>query len=242
MYLKKTKQKSGRIYLSIVDTYRDKEKGYARTVTVEKVGYLDELEKDYDDPMAHFKERVEQLKEKKAEKVAPITLSFNQDDTLSVGQSNRKNFGYMILSQIYHELQIDKVLTSKQRPSKIDYNVNDIMKLLVFSRSLYPGSKKKTFENKEKFFDRHDYSLDDVYRSLSFFYKHSSLLQTKINDRIKSVYNRKTDLVYYDVTNYYFETDIHDELRKKRGIKGTPSQSYRTNGVIHGYKRYPYYV
>jgi len=98
VYLKKTKQKTGRIYLSIVDTYRDKEKGYARTVTVEKVGYLDELEKDYDDPIAYFKQRVQQLKEKKAEKVAPVTLSFNHDDNLSVGQINRKNFGYMILT------------------------------------------------------------------------------------------------------------------------------------------------
>lgn len=227
MYLKKTKQKSGRIYLSIVDTYHDKEKGYARTVTVEKVGYLDELEKDYDDPIAHFKERVEQLKQKKAEKVAPVIMSFNHDDSLSVGQNNRKNFGYMILSQIYHELQIDKVLQNKLRQSKIDYNVNDIMKLLVFSRLLYPASKKKTYENKNMFFDKHDYSLDHVYRSLSFFYKHSSLLQTKINDRIKTVYGRQTNLVYYDVTNYYFETDINDELRKK-GV----SKEHRPNPIV----------
>ncbi len=227
MYLKKTKQKSGRIYLSIVDTYRDKEKGYARTVTVEKVGYLDELEKEYADPIAHFKERVEQLKQKKAEKVAPVTLTFHHDDTLAIGQNHRMNFGYMILSQIYHELHIDKVLKNKQRQSKIDYNVNDIMKLLVFSRLLYPGSKKKTFENKDKFFDKHDFSLDHVYRSLSFFYKHSSLLQTTINNRMKTLYNRQTDLVYYDVTNYYFETDIHDELRKK-GV----SKEHRPNPIV----------
>lgn len=227
MYLKKTKQKSGRIYLSIVDTYHDKGKGYARTVTVEKVGYLDELEKEYDDPIAHFKDRVEQLKQKKAEKISPVTLTFNHDDTLSVGQSNRKNFGYMILSQIYHELQIDKFLLSKQRQSKMDYNTNDIMKLLVFSRLLYPASKKKTFENKDKFYDKHDYSLDNVYRALSFFYKHSSSLQVKINDRIKTLYGRETDLVYYDVTNYYFETDINDEFRRK-GV----SKEHRPNPII----------
>ncbi|MCZ0704675.1 transposase, partial [Natronobacillus azotifigens] len=151
----------------------------------------------------------------------------NHDDTLSVGQSNRKNFGYMILSQIYHELQIDKFLLSKQRRSKMDYNTNDIMKLLVFSRLLYPASKKKTFENKDKFYDKHDYSLDNVYRALSFFYKHSSSLQVKINDRIKTLYGRETDLVYYDVTNYYFETDINDEFRRK-GV----SKEHRPNPII----------
>src|SRR5690554_3973176 len=115
MYLKKTRQKNGRIYLSIVDGYFDKEKGYSRTVTIEKVGYLDELEKEYDDPIAHFQSRVEQLKLKKVEKTAPITLSFDQDEKLSIGQNNRMNFGYMVLSTIYHQLKIDQFLKNKQR-------------------------------------------------------------------------------------------------------------------------------
>jgi len=54
MYLKKTPQKNGRIYLSVADGYYDKQKGHARTVTIEKLGYLDELEKQYDDPIAFF--------------------------------------------------------------------------------------------------------------------------------------------------------------------------------------------
>jgi transposase len=227
VYLKKTLQKSGRIYLSIVDGYFDKEKGHSRTVTVEKIGYLDELEREYDDPIAHFKNRVEQLKQKKAEKTAPVTLSFEQDETLSFGQSNRKNFGYMVLSHIYHQLKIDQFLTNKQRQSKIDYNTNDIMKLLVFSRLLYPASKKKTYDNRRVYYDKHDYSLDDTYRALSFFYKHSSDLQVKMNDRIKELYSRQTDLVYYDVTNYYFETDIFDEFRKK-GV----SKEHRPNPIV----------
>lgn len=227
MYLKKTRQKNGRIFLSIVDGYYDKEKGHSRTITVEKVGYLDELEKQYEDPIAFFNERVQILKQKKAERFSPISMEFSHDEKLICGQDYRKNFGYVVLSQIYHELEIDKFLMNKQRGSKIDFNSNDIMKLLVFSRLLYPASKKKTFENRTRYFEKQNYSLDDVYRCLSFLYKHSSALQVRLNERIKHLYGRKSDLVYYDVTNYYFETDKNDHLRKK-GV----SKEHRPNPIV----------
>ena len=66
MYLKKTPNIHGRIRLSIVDNYYDKVKKCSRQKTVESVGWLDELEKQYDDPIAHFQKRVEQLKADKS--------------------------------------------------------------------------------------------------------------------------------------------------------------------------------
>jgi transposase len=227
MYLKKTRQKNGRIFLSIVDGYHDKEKGYARTVTIEKVGYLDVLEKEYEDPIAFFNEKVKTLKVKKAEHKAPISITFSHDEKLTYEDTFRKNFGYTVLSQIYHELEIDKFLINKQRSSKINFSSNDIMKLLVFSRLLHPSSKKKTFEDRDLYFEKHNYSLDDVYRCLSFFHKHGSDLQVRLNDRIKQVYGRDTQLVYYDVTNYYFETESFDDLRKK-GV----SKEHRPNPIV----------
>lgn len=227
MYLKRTRQKSGRIYLSIVDGYYDKEKGHSRTVTIEKVGYLDELEKQYEDPIAYFNQRVQTLKELKAKHKAPVTIEFAHDEALTSNHPYRKNLGYAVLSTIYHELGIDRFLTNRQRGSKIGFNSNNIMKLLVFSRLLYPASKKKTFEGRNRFFEKDNYSLDDVYRSLSFFHKHSSSLQIWLNDKIKQRYGRSTNLVYYDVTNYYFETDTLDDLRRK-GI----SKEHRPNPIV----------
>src|SRR5690554_4360663 len=161
VYLKKTKQKNGRIYLSIVDNYYDKEKGHSRTVTIEKVGFLDELEKEYDDPVAFFEERVQVLRREKAERKAPISIDFSPDEKLTYNNGYRKNFGYSVLSQIYHDLKIDKFLISKQRSSNIEFSSNDIMKLLVFSRLLYPAPKKKTYENRDMYFEKDNYSLDD---------------------------------------------------------------------------------
>lgn len=227
MYLKKTRQKSGRIFLSIVDGYYDKEKGHSRTVTIEKVGYLDELEKAYDDPIAFFNEKVQVLKGKKAERKSPVSIEFSHDERLTCDDDYRRNFGYAVLSQVYHELEIDKFLINKQRSSKINFSSNDIMKLLVYARLLHPASKKKTFENRTLYFEKQNYSLDHVYRCLSFFQKHSSALQVWMNDRIKQRYRRDARLVYYEVTNYYFETDTLDDLRKK-GV----SKEHRPNPIV----------
>jgi transposase len=101
------------------------------------------------------------------------------------------------------------------------------MKLLVFSRLLAPASKKKTFEGRESYFDKTNYTLDDVYRSLSFFNKQSSNLQIWLNEKIKQCYGRDSDLVYYDVTNYYFETDKTDDFKRKGA-----SKEYRPNPIV----------
>jgi len=227
MYLKKTPQKSGRIYLSIVDGYYDKQKGYSKQVTIEKLGYLDELEKKYDNPIAFFGEKVEKLKKEKALQTAPVSISFSPDEKLDCTISYRKNFGYSVLSQIYHDLEIDKFLINKQRSTKMNFSSNNIMKLLIYSRLLNPASKKKTFEARTRYFEKDNYSLDDVYRCLTFFNKHSSALQLWINNRIKQLYGRDSSLVYYDVTNYYFEIDSTDELRKK-GI----CKEHRPNPIV----------
>lgn len=224
MYLKKTPNAKGRVYLSIVDGYYDKKSKNTRQVTVESLGYLDELEKQFDDPIAHFSKRVEQLKEEKKTRKAPIHFTFYDSDRLCIGDDLEKNFGYAALSKIYHELEIDKFLINRQRHTKESYDANTIMKMLVYSRILFPASKKASYEHRERFFEKTNYSLDDVYRCLSFFNKHRENLQVWMNDRIKENYGRDTSLIYYDVTNYYFETDEQtDFLRKGVGKEHRPN-------------------
>ena len=246
MYLKKSKRSSGRIYLSIADGYRDKKRGHSRTITIKSLGYLDELQKQYDDPIAHFEQEVWKMNEQKAANKLPITFSISPDERISTDSTNRKNFGYADLSKIYHELEINSFINSRQRSLKSEYDANAIMKLLVFLRLLYPASKKKTFENKELFFEKTNFSLNDIYRCLSFFNKHNESLQLWLHERIKSQYNRNTDLVYYDVTNYYFEIDEQDEMRRKgvsKEHKPDPIVQMGlfidTNGIPITYKLFP---
>jgi transposase len=88
------------------------------------------------------------------------------------------------------------------------------MTLLVVSRLLSPGSKKKAFEEKERYFERFNFSLADVYRSLSHFSEVSKEFQRYLNAQIAEKYGRNTKTIYYDVTNFYFEIDEADDFRK----------------------------
>ncbi|NLB81454.1 MAG: IS1634 family transposase [Clostridiaceae bacterium] len=228
MFLRQAKnKKTGRTYLSIVHGYRDKESKKSRTKTIKSLGYLDELEKEHDDPIAFFEENVRKMNEQQTLEKFSVTFRFHSDERIQSDTTNRKNFGYAALSKIYHDLGLHTFLINRQRHSKEKYNSNNIMKLLVFARLLYPASKKNTYENKGIFFEKTDFSLDDVYRCLSVLNKHKDALQLCIHERIKEQYKRNTSLVYYDVTNYYFEIDVQDELRRK-GV----SKEHRPDPIV----------
>jgi hypothetical protein len=86
--------------------------------------------------------------------------------------------------------------------------------MLVVSRLLAPGSKKKAFGEKERYFERFNFSLADVYRSLSHFFKIATEFQKYLNSQISAKYGRNTKIIDDDVTNFYFEIDEADEFRK----------------------------
>lgn len=224
--------------VGLVNSYYDKETKQSRTATIRSLGYLDELQKQYDDPISFFTEEVRKMNKENS----TVNLNISLNETMPLNYNARKNFGYAALSKIYHDLEIDKFIKNKQRYSKEEYDANSILKLLVYSRVLFPASKKKTFENKDIFFEKFDFSLDDIYRSLSLFNKHCEALLLWIHEHIKKLYNRNTELVYYDVTNYYFEIDKQDELRRKGVSKEHCPRFYCTDGIVYGYKWHTYCI
>lgn len=228
MFLRKANnRKTGRTYLSIVHGYYDPKSRSSRTKTIQSLGYLDELEKIYDDPIAHFSALAKEMEAERQKENAAYTFSLNKQERLPVGSDHVKNFGYAAASSIYHELGIHSFLKSRQRYSKNEFDANIIMQMLVYSRMLFPASKKSSYEKRGRFFEKTDYSLDDVYRCLTFLNKHKEDLQLWLNDRIKALYGRDTSLLYYDVTNYYFEIDENDDFRKKGVCK-----EHRPNPIV----------
>jgi len=215
----------------MVRTYRDKNKGYSRTETVESFGYVDELEKQFSDPVAHFKKVVEDRNLAEKQDAAEYTVTARKDQKLGKEIERRKNYGYIIIMKLLYELGLPGFLTNRQwRNSKIECNTVSIMKLLVISRILSPGSKKKAYEERNKYFDFEKegaFDLLDIYRSLSFYAKLEKDIQLLMHDRITKNNGRNLELIYYDVTNYYFEVDMEDELRKK-GV----SKEHRPNPIV----------
>ena len=209
----KTSPRGNRKYLSIVHGFRDRDSKIVKTKTIKSLGYLDELEKIYEDPIAHFKEVARKMTEEEKER-RKTTIVLDMDEELPAGSNGRKNLGYAAILKIYHELELDRFFNNKARHHGFEYNTNSIMTLLVVSRLLSPGSKKKAFEERGRYFERFDFSLTDVYRSLSHFATTAQDAQRHINERVSACYGRDSKTVYYDVTNFYFHTDQEDNLRK----------------------------
>lgn len=217
MYIKKVTLKSGRTNIAISQSYRDSE-GKSKSRVVKGLGYLDELEKKYGDPWPYINGELASLEQEYAKQRLVTMLPIAMDGRLTPEDaSGIMNFGYAALSKLYHELEIDYVLNNRRRYLNCSYNHNSVFKMLVYSRILAPGSKKQAWEQRERFFDKMDFSLDDVYRSLDFFTSIKDDLLKAVDARITKVQGRDKSIFYYDVTNYYFEISQEDDFRR-RGI------------------------
>jgi len=234
LFLKVSKFKNGKTYLSIVDGYRAN--GKVKQKVYQKLGYLDDLKKQFDDPITHYKNYVNELK---LEFETKITTTFNikQDNDFD---DDTFNIGYSYLKKIFQELNIIDVLKNKQHSTDIEYSLSKACELLTYSRILNPGSIKHTFENKNQFFEPFDLSLDDLYRSLKPLLDCKENIFKTIWDNTIDIYNRDASTSYYDCTNYYFEIEYDDEDIKdangeiiKKGLrKRGPEKNHRPDPIV----------
>ncbi len=234
MFVKQNKSHKG-ILLTYTIGYR--ENGKVKHKNVETIGYLEELKKTYDDPISYFKNLA---KQKSNDDINEITIK-NINSKLIDNDSHSRNIGYVFIKKIYQELELKSFFNSKQKDLKISYNLNDIFSLLVFSRILYPGSKKETFEGRNRFFEPfNNFQLEDVYRSLDYYTNYKEEIEKLLWDNTKDKYNRDASHTYYDCTNYYFEinyndTDLVDEegnILVKNYRKRGPEKNHRPDPII----------
>lgn len=217
MYLKSTKQNNGRMNLSIVEGYRDPVTKKTKHKVIKNLGYVDEYLDQYEDPQAHFKEVARMLTEKKKEEEAlnEIYLGYVNAGEMEENENSMKHMGFLPLSSVYHELGIHQFIINRQRSMSMDYSLNDVMQLLIYTRVLSPGSKKANYEQKDTIARPFRCDRFDVYRALDYFAAFREELLLHLHEQVRIHYNRNTHVVFYDVTNYYFEIDQEDEFRRK---------------------------
>ena len=254
MYLDRFKCK-GKPYLRIVENYTVLDNGIKKSKrkTIKNLGY----EEKFDDGQPDFYKRMKEKLKNGELKIDGIDSSefrvraklYNNSLYSDSGRENcylnPKNIGYFFLENIYNELGISDALRRIKSDSKIKYDLNGLTKLLVFGRILDPASKKKTFENKDKYLfpvTTCD-DVNDIYKVLDVLDENSKKIQNRMNTKIKnSSIGRVTNLTYYDVTNYFFETmygddDVYELDEDNEIVKdedGKPiivKKGFRKNGV-----------
>ena len=234
LFLKQAKFKSGKIYLSIVDGYwKD---GKVKQKVYQKLGYLEDLKKQFDDPIVHYKNYVNELKKEFETKIT-TTFDLTKDNDF---EDDTFNIGYAYLKRLFQDLDISSVLKNKQYSTNIEYSLSKACELLTYSRILDPGSIKYTYEHKNQFFEPFDLSLDDLYRCLNPLVACKEDIFKTIWENTKDKYNRDASTSYYDCTNYYFEIEYDDEDIKnekgeiiKKGLrKRGPEKNHRPDPIV----------
>lgn len=233
MYLKIiTKKGISRLYL--YESYYKNGKPNQRCI--ESLGRLDELRKQFTDPVSHFKKVAEERTiEKKAARKASVSI--NLASVMDMSEDNLKNVGYVVLKELYKQLELDKFWKNIQKKTSIQYDLEAVFRLLVFSRILYPGSKMDTFNTKNIYFEEmQGFSLKDVYKALDLFDQYDEQLQKWIYGHSSAVCERDMSVSYFDCTNYYFDIgrsdmDTFDDGGRPVDKKGNPAEiKYRKRG------------
>lgn len=234
--LTRTRLRNGDTAYNISSVCRTARSKSQKRVTVETF-HASTLSKDGKDPEAFVLERLKELREeaRKAIRTVNYQVDFGLELSLSgkgdlQASDDGKNLGFAVYSRLYHKLDIDELVNNRRRYLDCDFNINVIFQHLVYSRLLWPASKKNTWEHKDRFFGDTDYSLQDVYRTMDCLLKWRTDLLTLLDDKMKEQFGRKDTVVFYDVTNYYFEIDEADD---EDGLRADgASKEHRSNPII----------
>lgn len=163
------------------------------------------------DAKAWAKEQVRLLNEAEKEDSAKFNIELCAGTDLVMDEQRRFNGGYLFLQDIYYELGIHKICRAISGRHSFEYDLNNILSRLIYTRILYPSSKNSSFEDSKRFIEQPSFELHDIYRSLSILAGESDYIQSRLFKYSSSIQKRKTQVIYYDCTNYYFEIDAAEE-------------------------------
>lgn len=201
-------KKSGNYtYLYALKSFR-KEDGKCTTKVVEKFGTVEELREKLngEDPIEWARARVAEMTAIEKEENKRVVVEYDPKAYIQKGEQRSYNGGYLFLQKIYYELGLDYICKKIAKKHKLlKYDLNGILSMLIYTRILYPGSKRSSLEDARKFFEQPECSLEQVYRALSLLAEEFNEIQADVYKRSLKLGKRNTQVVYYDLTNYFFE-------------------------------------
>lgn len=193
-----------------------KSNGSVSSVTIEKLGNLDQVRARANgvDPYQWAQEYVNELNRKEYEEQKSVMISRSPVKLMKKGDAHSFNCGYLFLQRIYYDLGLDKICRSIQEKYSFEYDLNEVLSILTYTRILYPSSKIAANQKARTFLEQPSFQLHDIYRALSVLSVESDLIQSQLYQNSQKILERRDDILYYDCTNYYFEIEQEDELRR----------------------------
>lgn len=163
------------------------------------------------DAKAWAKEQVRLMNEAEKEDSAKFNIELCAATDLVMDEQRRFNGGYLFLQDIYYELGLHKICRAISGRHLFEYDINDILSRLIFTRILYPASKRSSLEEAGRFIEQPSFKLHDIYRALSVIAEESDYIQSRLFKNSTAIKKRNTQVIYYDCTNFYFEIDTAED-------------------------------
>ena len=225
MRLKISKSKNTILFYIIKDYTKD---GKRSTKIVKRIGNLEDVKTmagntDYN---IWLKDYVKKYNEEHC-KSETVIIKKNNKKIIPLNTKNTFNVGYLFLEKIYNELKIKDICNTIQDKYKFQFDLNEILSYLVYARIIYPSSKLETFKQCQNFIKQPSFKLHDEYRALNYIADNMDYIQESLFNNSKKVIKRNSNVIYYDCTNYFFDIDNEDDLRKY-GI----SKEHRPNPIV----------
>ena len=209
MRIKISKSKNSVHYSIIQDVTRN---GKRTTKIYENIGNLNSLKQRAgdEDPLSWLKNYVSTLNNKPT----TIIIKKYENKIIEMNKQNLFNIGYLFLHSIYYSLKLNKICSYITNQYQFKYDLNSILSNLIYARIIFPSSKLKTLELSKKFFEQPNFEYNHILRALEIISKESDYIQSQLYNNSKKIIKRNNKVLFYDCTNFFFEIDQEDDLRR----------------------------
>lgn len=186
------------------------------TKNIKRLGKHSELLLITDDPLEYAKNEVKKMNEeyRSGRSEFVVTMDFNERIPSSdspCSNSTSLNIGYLYLKDIYAKLNLSDFFKSVSSDRKITYDCNKICQFLTYARILDPASKYGTYDKLDTYYEKPQVEYQHMIRFLDILDRNSDQYLKHLFDNSKNIVKRDTSVMYYDCTNYFFETEKPDE-------------------------------
>ena len=225
MRLKISKSKNTTLFYIIKDYTKN---GKRSTKVVKRIGNLDDIKimAGNTDYKVWLKDYVKKYNDAHC-KSETIIIKKNNKKLISMNNKISFNIGYLFLKKLYNQLKLNNICYEIQDKYKFQFDLNEILSYLVYARIIYPSSKLETFRQCQNFIEQPKFKLHDEYRALTYIAENMDFIQEQLFNNSKDIIKRNSSIIYYDCTNYFFEIDNEDDIRKY-GI----SKEHRPNPIV----------
>ena len=197
---------------------------------VKKLGRVDQLMESLnlsseEEVINWAKQQAKEMTEKKESTSATIVLDSNSQ--LQLNDARCFHAGYLFLQDILYDMNFKNIIRNINNRNNYEYNMESILSDLIYARILEPRSKRESYDVCKSFLEPPKYELHDIYRALDVLNKESNYIQSELYKNSNFVTQRNNNVLYYDCTNYYFEIEQEDTLRKYG-----KSKEHRPNPIV----------